>query len=54
MFIAASLVGIHGRWTAKNVRVSNRFTPANGSENENQNSAVAVRCVDSGPKLPCW
>ena len=35
----ASAVGSHGRWSEKNVRVSSRFAPENGSENENQNSA---------------
>ena len=30
------------------MRVSSRFTPANGSENENQNSAVETRSVECG------
>ena len=43
MFIAASLVGIHGRLSAKNARVSSRLIPANGRLNANQNSAMEVR-----------
>ena len=46
MLIAASLVGIHGRLSAKNVRLSSRLTPANGRLNANQNSAVEARCVE--------
>ena len=47
--IAASLVGIHGRWSAKNVRVSSRLTPLNGRLKENQNSASETRSVECGP-----
>ena len=54
MFIAASLVGIHGRLSAKNVRVSSRLSPANGRLNENQNSAVETRRGRVGPNAPCW
>ena len=47
-------VVIHGRWRLKNVRVRSRLTPENGSENENQNSALETSSVDAGPKAPCW
>ena len=43
MLIAASPVGIHGRLTAKNVRVSSRFMPPNGRLHANQNSAIGDR-----------
>ena len=46
MFIAARLVGIHGRCTAKNVLVSSRFKPPKGRLKANQNSAIATRWVD--------
>ena len=54
MFIAARRVGIHGRCTAKNVRVSSRFRPPNGRLNANQNSAIETRCVDCAVKWPRW
>ena len=38
----------HGRCRLKNVRVSSRLTPENGSENENQKSAVETSSVDDG------
>ena len=48
----ASAVGTHGRWSEKNVRVSSRFAPENGIENENQNSASVTASVDAGPNSP--
>jgi hypothetical protein len=53
-FRPASAVVIHGLWRLKKVRVSSRFTPLKGSENENQKSAVDTDSVEDGPKLPCW
>ena len=46
MFIAARRVGIHGRLSAKKVRLSSRLTPANGRLKANQNSAVETRWVE--------
>ena len=46
MLTVASLVGIHGRRTAKNVRVSSRLAPANGRLIANQTSAIDVRWVE--------
>src|SRR6478672_862173 len=54
MFIAARPVGIHGRCTAKNVRVSSRLTPPKGRLNANQNSAIDTRWVECGPNWPRW
>ena len=51
---AASAVGIQGRCSEKNVRVNSRFTPANGSENENQKSACETSSVDAAPNDPYW
>ena len=45
MFIAARPVGIHGRLSAKKVRVSSRLRPPNGRLKANQKSAIEVRCV---------
>ena len=47
MFRAASRVGIQGRCTEKNTRVSSRFSPPNGRLNANQNSASETRLVES-------
>jgi hypothetical protein len=52
--MAASLVGIHGRWSAKNVRLSSRLTPAKGRLKANQNSALDTRSVEKVWKVPCW
>ena len=49
---SASRVGIHGSWSAKNVRVSSRLMPLNASENENQNSASDTRSVELAPNSP--
>jgi hypothetical protein len=46
MFSAARLVGIHGRWTAKKVRVSSRLSPPKGRLKANQNRAIETRWVD--------
>ena len=54
MFSAASRVGIHGRCTAKNVRVSSRLSPPNGRLNANQNSATDTRWVEWAPNCPRW
>ena len=54
MFIAARRVGIHGRCTAKNVRVSSRFSPPNGRLKANQNSATETMCVECGLNSPRW
>ena len=48
----ASAVGVHGRWRLKNVRVSSRLKPENGSEKLNQKSASLVRRVDSASNSP--
>ncbi len=48
----ASAVGVHGLWSEKNVRVSSRLKPLNGSENENQNSASDTCWVDSASNSP--
>src|SRR6266511_4383754 len=40
-------VGTHGRWRLKKVRVRSRNRPLKGSENANQNSAVATRSVSA-------
>ena len=42
MFIAARPVGIHGRFSAKKVRVSSRFRPPKGRLKANQKSAIEV------------
>ena len=52
-FRPAIPVVIHGFWRLKKVRVSRRFTPLKGSENENQKSAVETRSVELCPKRPC-
>ena len=54
MLPTASAVGSHGRWSEKKVRVSSRFTPANGRLNENQKSAVETSSVECAPKSPRW
>src|SRR4051794_25281924 len=54
MLAAARAVGVHGRCREKNVRVSRRLMPANGSENENQNSAVDTRSVEWALNAPRW
>jgi hypothetical protein len=51
---AAIPVVIHGFCKLKNVRVSSRLTPLNGSEKENQNSALDTRSVELDPNWPCW
>jgi hypothetical protein len=43
-----------GRWRLKNVRVSSRLTPENGSENENHSSAVETSSVDAASNAPRW
>ena len=43
MFTPASRVGIHGRCTAKKVRVRSRLRPPKGRLNANQNSAIETR-----------
>ena len=48
----ASDVGNHGRWSEKNVRVSSRLAPLNGSEKLNQNSASATVVGRGGAELP--
>ena len=48
----ASAVGNHGRWSEKNVRVSSRLAPLNGSEKLNQNSASAHLVGRGGAELP--
>jgi hypothetical protein len=45
MLITARRVGIHGFCRAKNVRVSSRLTPANGSEIANHSSAIETMWV---------
>jgi hypothetical protein len=52
MFTPASAVGIHGRLSAKKVRVSSRLTPPNGRLNANHSSAIDVRCVADEPNFP--
>ena len=47
-------VGTQGRWRLKNVRVRSRKSPLNGSENANQNSAVATRSVCEAVNSPRW
>ena len=54
MLIAARRVGIHGRCTAKNARVSSRLRPPNGRLNANQKSAIETMCVECVPKCPRW
>ena len=54
MFIAARRVGIHGRCTAKKVRVSSRFRPPNGRLKANQNSAIETKCVDVRVELAAF
>ena len=44
----------HGRCRLKNVRVSSRLTPENGSENENHSSAVDTSSVDAALNAPRW
>ena len=48
------MVGTHGFWSEKNVRVSSRFQPENGRLKANQNSACAVSLVDSALNSPRW
>ena len=50
----ASAVGNHGRWSEKNVRVSSRLAPLNGSEKLNQNSASETSSVEAAPNAPRW
>ena len=52
MFIAARRVGIHGRCTAKNVRVSSRLSPPKGRLKANQNSAIETSSVECALKWP--
>ncbi len=54
MLSAARRVGIQGRWTAKKVRVSSRFSPPKGRLNANQNSAIETRWVDFGAEGPAF
>ncbi len=51
---SASVVGSHGRWSEKNVRVRIRFQPENGSEIANTDSASVTRSVDSASNSPRW
>ena len=51
MLIAASLVGIHGRWSAKKVRVSSRLSPAKGRLKANQNSAERDQVRRAGAEV---
>ena len=54
MFIAASLVGIQGRWRAKKARLRSRLMPAKGRLKANQKSAIDTRRVELRPKVLCW
>ena len=47
-----SAVGIQGRCSEKNVRVSSRLAPAKGRLKENQNSASATASVEAPPNSP--